>query len=97
MTNLYVEANWINASEGHRAGDSDVYETFTEDRGELYHAMQREYGRCVGKVYVDDGQPIGWVFQKRKQYDDSPETFLLETWVTVHSGPPTKTIENHYA
>ncbi len=97
MTNLYVEENWINASEGHRNGDSEIYETFTDNRGELYRAMRREYGRCVSKVYINDGQPVGWVFQKRQQYDDSPETFLLETWVTVYSEPPTETIDHHYA
>ena len=96
MTNFYVEENWINATKGHRTGNSDVYETFTDNRGELYRAMQREYGRCTGKVYVDDGQPIGWVFQKRQQYDDCQETFLLETWVTVHTMPPTKTTKCHY-
>lgn len=98
---LYVQESWVNLTEGHRTGDSDVYETFTDDRGELYRAMQNEYGRCTGRVYVDqkDAPPknVGWVFLKRARYDDSPkETFLLETRVTIHNAPPTRSVEYHY-
>ena len=95
-TNLYAQEQWINQTESHHTGESDVYETFTDNRGELYHAMQHEYGRCIGKVYVDEGREIGWVFVKRQQYDNSADTFLLETWVTIHTAPPTKSIEYHY-
>jgi hypothetical protein len=102
MTNLFVQEDFVNVTKGYRLGESDVYETDCETRGELYRAMQREYGRCTGRVYVDDStgenpKVIGWVFQKRKRYDDSNETFLLETWVTVHAKPATKTISYSYA
>jgi hypothetical protein len=88
---LYVQESYINATKGYCYGDSPVYETFTDDRGVLYREMQREYGRCTSKVYIDDpeiGAPkaIGWVFQKRVPYADDPnETYLREVWVTVHT------------
>lgn len=61
-------------------------ETVEELRGELYRFSVREFGRCISKVYVDtDGNavPVGYVFQKRREYDDSPDTYLQETWVTL--------------
>ena len=100
MTNLFIQEQWVNATDGHSNGESGVYESFTDSPGELFRSCQREYGRCVGKVYIDGEsgvQAIGWVFQKRMQYDDCKETFLLETWVTLHSAPPVKTIEYQYA
>ncbi len=101
MPNLYIEENWIDRTRNCGLGDSDIYESFTDNRGELYRAMQREYGRCVGKVRIDrtDGttQEIGWVFRQRARYEDTREFYLRETWVTVHEAPPTKTIEYHYA
>ncbi len=90
----------FNRTKGCRNGDSDVYKTFTDSYGELYRAMMREYGRCTGKVYIDTktgARAIGWVFMKRQTYDDCNETYILETWVTVHKAPPTKTTEFHYA
>ena len=68
-------------------GESDFYETFTDNKGELFKSLQKEYGRCVSKMYIDlkDGstKEIGWVFQKRKKYEDCEKTFLLETWIQV--------------
>ena len=69
--------------------ESGWYIPFTDDRGQLYKSLAKEYGRCVSRVYVDmrgDGKvgpvPIGWVFLKRVPYDTSPkETYLQETWV----------------
>jgi hypothetical protein len=98
--NLWAQEECINVDKGYRYGDTDVYETFTADKGTLYRAMQREYGLCISRVYVDTekgAQPIGWVFVKRVQYDDCNETFLCETWVTLHKAPPVKTIEYRYA
>lgn len=100
--NLWIEENWVDATRGCRIGDSGVYETHyeTSERGQLYRALVKEYGRCVSRVYIDkaDGgvQAVGWVFQQRKKYDDTHETFLRETWVTLHSAPPTHTVTPHY-
>ena len=98
--NLFVCEEWVNATKGHRLGSSGVYETWCETLGELYHAMQKEYGRCTSKVYIDtDKGPrtIGWVFIKRQKYTDCNDTYLQETWVTVHEKEPVKSIEYFYA
>jgi len=80
-------------------GDSGVYETWTDDTGKLYRSLQHEYGRCIGKMYIDrkdSAIAIGWVFLKRMQYSDCKETYLQETWVSLHNGPPVKTVEYNY-
>ena len=97
---LYIQEQFVNKTRGGRYGDSDIYETFTDDLGELFRSLQKEHGRCTGKMYVDrtDGATIqaGWVFEKRAEYDDCAETFLQETWATVHSAPPSRMIKHHY-
>lgn len=54
------------------------------DKGHFYKMLVREYGRCTGRVYVDNcgkASPVGWVFQKRMKYEDCDEFYLQETWV----------------
>jgi len=67
-------------------GESGWYEPFTEDLGKLFKSLNKEYGRCVSKVYQDapDGvaDPVGWVFQKRVKQSDYKPSYLQETWVT---------------
>ena len=58
--------------------------------------MQREYGRCVGKIYIDDNKQLGWVFESRQQYENSTEFYIREVWITVHSEPPTIVTKYHY-
>lgn len=96
---LHAQEVFINRDEGYRFGDSGVYETRAETRGELYRMAQEEYGRCEGKVYIDtpDGaKAIGWVFVGKARYEDTGEPYLREVWVTVHTAQPTTTIEHHY-
>lgn len=99
---LYCEETWINQDKGWNCGSSGISETFTDNLGELYRCLQAEYGRCIGKVYIDTDEPhnpkaIGWVFLQRMKYEDVNETFLRETWCTIHTAPPTVTTEYHYA
>jgi hypothetical protein len=84
---LQVREDYVDATRGCRYGDSGAWqEAFTDDRGQLYRALMREYGRCTSKVYVDDPAPVngddakgytlrpravGWVFVKRVEYDDA--------------------------
>lgn len=100
---LHINESWVDATRGINLGDSGVYETHFETPGEAFRACRREYGRCTGKVYVDDRshdpalvRAIGWVFIQRVPYDDSPKTFLRETWVTLHDAPPEATRKHHY-
>lgn len=100
MANLWVKETWVNRDDKCLLGESDVYETYTEEKGQLYRHMVREYGRCIGKIYVETKEgtkEVGWVFLKRQKYSDCKETYLQETWVTVHTGPPEKTIKYQYA
>ena len=95
-----VQRNLDNLDFGH-IFESTVTETKFEDNqaGELYRDLVKEYGRCQSKIHIDkDSQSIhiGWVFIKREQYTDCSETFLAETWVTVHEKPNTVTVEKHY-
>lgn len=79
--------------------ESPVYETYHKTISSLFRTCQKEYGRCEVSLYIDTPQGtkrIGWVFLKRAKYDDSHQTYLQETWVTLHDKPPTKTIEYHY-
>ena len=85
---MLIAETFVNLDKGYRFGETAPYEPWTQRRGALFHTLQREYGRCTGKVYIDrkDGgsQAIGWVFAKRCQYDDSPEYYTREVWVTVY-------------
>jgi hypothetical protein len=97
---LYVKESFVNKTEGYMFSESDVTESYCETPGEVYREAQKEYGRCVGACYVDsDGAPkkVGWVFQGRSQYEDTGETYLREVWVEVHTAPPTRTVQNHFA
>jgi hypothetical protein len=89
---IYTEVKEIDLSEDgwdherYGIGESGWYEPFTDNLGELFKSLRKEYGRCVSRVYQDtpDGtaDPVGWVFQKRVKYWDANETYLQETWVT---------------
>ena len=99
---IFAREAYVNATEGHRYGETEIYETFARTPGELYRAMLDEYGRCTGKVYVDgrdgNGPPlhVGWIFQGRTNYEDTNETYLREVWVTLHEAPDTVTVQPHY-
>jgi hypothetical protein len=96
---LLVQESWVDTTRNVCLGDSEVYESWCETTGELFRAARAEHGRCTGKVYVGGGdkvQAIGWVFVKRQKYEGTPDTFLLETWVTVHKRHPVTTISHEY-
>lgn len=96
---MLIQETWINQTENCINGESGLYETFTDDVGKLYRHCLKEYGRCTGKVYIDTDagtKAIGWIFLKRQKYEDCNETYLLETWVTLHDSEPERTIKHHY-
>ena len=100
MPNLFVEETWIDKTRDLCVSKSGVYETAYDTPGALYRALRAEYGRCIGHVYVDtkDGatRSIGWVFVKRAKYEDTDETYLQETWATLHDAQPDRTVTCHY-
>ena len=78
----------------YRLGESDWYEPFTDELGQLFASLRREYGGCTGKVYQDtpdgDPDPIGWVFEKKVEYEDADRAglqgrdrfYTRQVWVT---------------
>jgi hypothetical protein len=93
MAKLWVTLDFVDATRDMRYDHSGLEPTDFEEEeaGKLYHALRREYGRCVSKVYMttrtEEAVPIGWVFQKKEEYTDTNRKYLRETWVTVHLGP----------
>ena len=96
---LYFQEDTVDKTQRVHYGSSEVMKAFTDNVGEFYRKCIQEYGRCTGKIYVGEDNPkaIGWTFVKRRQYDDSNETFLQETWITLHEKEPTMTTTYHYA
>lgn len=100
---LHIREVYINKTENARFGDSGVYETFTDDIGKLFKSLQREYGRCTGKVWISDedgtAHQIGWTFEKVMLYEDARnkhDTYLREVWVELHENEPTVKVTNHF-
>ena len=93
---ILIKTDGVNETEGYRLGSSGIFETWCETPGELFREMQSEYGRCTGKVYIGEGTPIGWVFEKIQKYSDCDKSYLMQTWVTLHKSKPKKTIEYDY-
>jgi hypothetical protein len=112
MSNLFIDIAQTNETKHYHLSDPELVETNFDDMGELYRSLVKEYGKCVSKQYIGDGVQIGWVFEKRVKYDDVRSSrafkhmtpverdkcsFIMATWVAVHTEKPTKTIINHYA
>lgn len=95
--NIIAEFNYVNKTKGYRIGDDSPQETRFETTGELFKFCQKEFGRCVSKQYIGDGQQIGWVFEKNVRYTDCNEYYLQETWVSIHEALPERTIKYHFA
>lgn len=103
---MLVQESWVEVQNAHsdnekrfRCGDSGLYEPYTEDIKRLFRSYMHEYGRCVSKVYIDTSEgvkAIGWVFEKRMKYTDCNDTYLQETWVTLHEDEPTIIQTDHY-
>jgi hypothetical protein len=108
---MKIAESAVNLTEKYRLYDdivTDIEDTiFDADSptliGDIYRASLKEHGRCTGKVYVErwhenDGKPmhVGWTFQKRVKYDDSNDTFLMETWVTLLDEDYTKHFRTYH-
>jgi hypothetical protein len=82
----------VDADKDWRLHETPYYRPFTEDRGTLFRSLQREFGRCISKVYAetaDGDRPIGWMFQKKEQYTDTgrygrpAQYYTHEVWVML--------------
>ena len=90
MAQISIQETFVNQSRGTKYYISDWYDTEYEvgEEGDLYRALLSEYGRCIGKVYIDlpgaaGVAAIGWVFLKKSQYEDTGEDYLQETWISM--------------
>jgi hypothetical protein len=88
---MKIRETYVNVTKGYRYGETEWYEPYTENIGRLFKSLQKEYGRCISKIYIDGygGQVVGscgWVFQKKIQYEDCKEFYVQETWVEVQNG-----------
>ena len=56
-------------------------------RGRIFEFCRHEYGRYVSKVYIDrknsDAVQTGWVFERKERFEDSPDQYVHEVWVTL--------------
>lgn len=52
-----------------------------------FRALQKEFGRCRSKVYIGDGIPVGWAFEKKEPYQDFG-SFIQVTWVEAINDNP---------
>lgn len=93
---LWIDESFTNKTKNYVFGNSEPYETGHDTIGSLFKSLQREFGRCTGKVYINDGMQIGWTFESLQRYTDSSDTYLQETWVTVHKSEPTVTTKFHF-
>lgn len=96
---MLIEESWVNRTENYRTGDSGLYEPFTNNIKKLFTSLQRTYGRCISKVYIDmanGAKAIGWVFLKIARYEDTGGKYLQETWVTLHESQPEHETTYHY-
>jgi len=88
---LQIRGTYVNETRGHCLGETGWYEPFTEDKGRLFRDLQREYGRCTSRIYVDTAagaKPVGWCFKKRMDYEDahlirdrSDRSYVRAVWV----------------
>lgn len=87
---MRIKETYVNRTEGHIFGDSGWYKPWTDDRGELFRSLQKEFGRCESRVYIDTptgAKPSGWVFARKDAYEGNPckghPSYIREVWVEV--------------
>lgn len=100
---MWVHETYVNETQGYSFGDSDWYESWTDDIGKLFRSMQKEYGRCISKVFRDrpyrfdhpDGEiQIGWAFMKTMTYEDARppykerDYYVRTVWVELSMTQP---------
>ena len=99
MADILISETWVNQTEHYIIGENEPYEPYTNIIKDLFTSLQREYGKCVSKMYIDtneESKQIGWVFEKKVKYTDCDKTYIQETWITLHKSKPKKIIQHDY-
>lgn len=100
MDNLLVQEESYEVMEGNKLAqiyDSGVFLSIFKSQSDVYRYGLKHFGKCIGRVYVGDGHPVGYAFEKRVKYVDSDNTYLQQTILTIHESQPVRRIEYHYA
>ena len=90
---LWITEKYVNRDKKQLYSVVDWYETKFDDnqRRDLFKSCSKEFGRARA-MWVDKPgggrHQVGWVFEKRVQYEDSPDTYLREVWVEVSIEDP---------
>jgi hypothetical protein len=79
----------VDVSVADKKGNYIIYEGIEEwdlanDPKEVFKLAKKEYGRCTSKMFIDTEKGpkhIGWVFEKKRKYEDCNEEYLQETWI----------------
>lgn len=97
---MLVRETYVNETRGAMIGESEFYEPWTSNRGRVFRDYQKEYGRCISRMYIDvagqEPRAIGWVFGRRERYEDARgkdrerDYYQLEVWVEVRDIPETE-------
>ena len=76
-----------NVTENYMIGEYIESITCENSKKAIFLWLNCNYGKCTGKMYreVKNGKDIhiGYVFQKRELYDDTPEIYLAEYWIEL--------------
>lgn len=86
---IFTRTIYTDATRNVRLGEDECFiESFTDEIKRLFRDLQCEHGKCVSRMYTDQGInckpiPIGYVFEKKKRYSDINRYFKSETWVHV--------------
>ena len=84
-----VKETHVNRSENYVIFDDkiDIEDSEIETLNDLYKYGLEHYGKCTGKVYIDisdqKAMHIGYIFLKKDKYEDTKESFLRETWLSI--------------
>lgn len=70
---------------------SSTYMGEDATKGEIFLALQKEYGRCTSKIYFEytsrADRECGWYFVKRDRLSDTGESYLRGAWVMLLTQP----------
>lgn len=50
---IEIHEDYVNRTKNARFGDTDWFEPYAQTRGRLFLELQKEYGRCEGRMYRD--------------------------------------------
>ncbi len=86
-----IKCSFVNKTKGYIFSQEPFEQTAATSRGKLFRQLQKEFGRCVSKIYVDqtDGtiKQIGWTFERMEEYSDNRgsrrDKYVREVWVEV--------------